>query len=244
MKIWNYILLTMTLFLFSGCGASVNYLTQQKKLKPISTKNYEKDTTKEAYVGQTMIREKNYYIYRYSSKSMTTQSDFRITNDMHIDLSVNSGQEFEKMGTTTIDNKLYTVLLYANHHRKYEGYKLLIDNNNKLFNKILNGTNNIKMIYTFDIYPSEVYFEDSRNGIIKSSDILKDKPYINYEIVFSGITKDTIRLLYREYSPDDLARNAFFQELTYPINTKLIRFKDLKIKVEKLDGEKIKFKVL
>ena len=67
---------------------------------------------------------------------------------------------------------------------------------------------------------------------------------MNYEIIYTGRVGDTIRLNYREYSPDDLARTAFFQELTYPADQKSLRFRDIKMEVDVADSEKIRFRVV
>jgi hypothetical protein len=48
-------------------------------------------------------------------------------------------------------------------------------------------------------------------------------------------------MLYREYTPDNLARPAFYQNLTYPKDSSYVRFKQLKIKVNAVTNELIKY---
>lgn len=68
-------------------------------------------------------------------------------------------------------------------------------------------------------------------------------PFRKFELVYSGRTGDTIRIAYREYSPQDLARTAFFQELTYSVDEPVIRFKDLELVVSEATNSSIRFTV-
>jgi hypothetical protein len=68
-------------------------------------------------------------------------------------------------------------------------------------------------------------------------------PFRKFELVYSGRTGDSIRIAYREYSPQDLARTAFFQELTYSVSEPVIRFRDLEITVSEATNSSIKFVV-
>jgi hypothetical protein len=69
------------------------------------------------------------------------------------------------------------------------------------------------------------------------------KGWTNFEIVYSGATKDTINLLYREYTPDDLARPAFTQALTYDRSSPELRFRQVLIEVLALDNQSIEYVV-
>ena len=64
------------------------------------------------------------------------------------------------------------------------------------------------------------------------------------ELIYSGISKNTIKITYREYL-ENLARPAFYQELTYDLDqSDLIQFKSLKIRVLRADNSAIKFIVV
>ena len=51
---------------------------------------------------------------------------------------------------------------------------------------------------------------DRRLARSRKTVIDEAKPYVNYEIIYIGMAPDTLRLTYREHSPDNLARAAFF----------------------------------
>ena len=243
-RISSYLLIIVIAIINTGCGSTINYNMTTKKIKVVENKNYTVNNKKTVYVGESMIKEKNYFIYEYSSSMMSPLNEYTMQSKSDITFRGDKSSTYEIMGTTVIDDKKYTALYYNTHlPRKYESFKLLIDKNNMLHNKVLNGDMNIVMIWDFDITPKQISFAPTENSQ-KQSDILKDKPYINYELIYSGINKDTIRLLYREYTVDDMARASFFQELTYPKNSNFIRFKKMKIKIHNVTGEQITFSVL
>lgn len=67
---------------------------------------------------------------------------------------------------------------------------------------------------------------------------------IKNELIYSGKSGNTLRISYREYS-NDLARPAFFQDLTYNLNeSKYIVFKNYKIHVLQASNSGIKFQVV
>ena len=61
--------------------------------------------------------------------------------------------------------------------------------------------------------------------------------FINYELLYTGSNASGINLTYREFSPEGLARVAFFQNLTYPADARSITFKQLRIRVERASAD-------
>ena len=47
---------------------------------------------------------------------------------------------------------------------------------------------------------------------------------MNYELLYTGVSATGLNLTYREFSPEGLARVAFFQNLTYEAAAKSIAF--------------------
>ncbi len=58
-----------------------------------------------------------------------------------------------------------------------------------------------------------------------------------------GISDKSMNLLYREYTKDNMAREAFFQNLTYPLATRTIRFKNIQIAVAEVTDDHIRYSV-
>jgi hypothetical protein len=64
------------------------------------------------------------------------------------------------------------------------------------------------------------------------------------ELIYNGISKNTIKISYREFVRD-MARPAFYQELNYDLDqSNIIQFKSLTIKIINADNSSIKFIVL
>ncbi|MAV75646.1 MAG: hypothetical protein CL691_03385 [Cellvibrionales bacterium] len=68
--------------------------------------------------------------------------------------------------------------------------------------------------------------------------------YKNFELIYSGSNKESLFISYREYTHDNLARPAFYQQLTYPISSKTIRFKNFLIEIKNVSSELIEFIVI
>jgi hypothetical protein len=89
------------------------------------------------------------------------------------------------------------------------------------------------------ISPADIRFTEvfaSAQAVIASGE--------NYEIIFTGRDRDTMRFQYREYTSEDLARAAFSQDLSYPARTGTIRFRDLVLEIIELGDDSITYRVV
>ena len=66
----------------------------------------------------------------------------------------------------------------------------------------------------------------------------------NFEIVFTGRDASAIRFQYREFTNDNLARPAFSQELSYPLDARQFRFRDMAIEIDKIGVDEIIYRVV
>ena len=65
-----------------------------------------------------------------------------------------------------------------------------------------------------------------------------------FELVYTGKTNNSINVVYREYI-DNLARNSFYQNLTYDLNeSNIIKFKSIKIEILSSSNSELVFKVV
>ena len=233
-------LITLSMLILSGCVNVVTPNLPKVEIKLVESKNFQFNQVITTYVGEIMIKEKKYYVRQKSGNQMESTHNFTMISPVN-KLHGSENEKYEIMGTINLDNKQYKVLFYEKEfYRKNNGLKLLINEENYLHNKILNSEQNIEVVWNHEITPKQVEFREVEEAIVQT-DVLKDKPYINYEIVFSGISNNTIRMLYREFTVEDYARPSFYQELTYPTSSSIIRFKDLKLKITGIEGDKISF---
>jgi hypothetical protein len=84
---------------------------------------------------------------------------------------------------------------------------------------------------------------DFRAGRGEKTSIDASRGYTNFELLYSGVAGGAVRLTYREYASSDTARPASFQDLTYNLSDKSIRFKDVLLEVESADNQSIRFRV-
>jgi hypothetical protein len=163
---------------------------------------------------------------------MQAKNDFKITAALSPSYYGNNGAIYPIVGEITEDNQNIKLIQIPFNDLRFG------INNNGEFADVAIGPFNQK-IFGVNYEPVNTKFEE-----IKDEKIDLSKTFINYEIIFTGITNNSINLLYREYTPENMARSAFFQNLTYPIDSKFIRFKQVKIKIDQIDNEKIIFTVL
>lgn len=66
-----------------------------------------------------------------------------------------------------------------------------------------------------------------------------------YEILYQGVSRNTLKLAYREYIKD-MARPAFYQDVTYDLEVKptTISFRTVRIEISAADNNKITYRVL
>jgi hypothetical protein len=69
-------------------------------------------------------------------------------------------------------------------------------------------------------------------------------PEINFELIYGGLDGTGLHVVYREYTKDGMARQAFYQNLNYEKNAKIIRFKNTRFEIVSADNQRIVFKVV
>ncbi|MDB4717954.1 hypothetical protein OAG11_03685 [Verrucomicrobia bacterium] len=86
---------------------------------------------------------------------------------------------------------------------------------------------------------------DTRFNVFKEMVVDSRSKYENWELVYTGKSGNTLNILYREYTADDLARPAFSQNLSYDLeNSAFVQFKKTRIKVFEANNSSIAFEVV
>jgi hypothetical protein len=87
-------------------------------------------------------------------------------------------------------------------------------------------------------------------SMIQGEEVCKNDVYntvrssFSQQLIYSGKTGSTIRIAYREFS-SNLARPAFYQELTYDLSeSKILTFRSTKIEVISATNSEITFSIL
>jgi hypothetical protein len=236
----SYFLPAISVICLIGCASFTPYVPNYLGTDQVVNKDYELGVKKTTYVGESMIKVKDYYLSKYSAKTISPNVDLttKYGRATHTFYALN---EYEIVGTTVKDGiNFYLLDILPTHPRSL---LLLIAQNGEVDGRFL-MPDDLTGGYQ---YGWGRYKLDSPDAKFIMQDITKTdttQGYENYELIYTGKNKDTLHITYREYSPEDLARTAFFQNLTYPADAKVIRFKGFKIMVDEATSESITFKVI
>lgn len=240
----NLIGLIILVFL-SACAGSSYITPVQTQVSPpekVLVKNYTLNKQQSANVGDVIIKVKDYTVIRYTSDYLKASNDFHI-GESDIYLNGKKDEPMKIVGVAQVKDSEYYLLITNN-----PDWFFPVNNDGKYLGGLAirisgpfesgNRATIIPEGKRLKIVPDDTIFSRTKDEKIDSK-----SGYINYEIVYTGITKDAINFLYREFTSEDMARPAFYQNLTYPINTKTIRFKKTKIRVISINEEKINYVV-
>lgn len=266
-KILSFSIL-VCLLLIQGCAGEGRWISMERKphtpcevkmTQRISyDKNYRIGEKKSAFIGQEIIRVKEHthidknveYIKSFiAPNDLIIEAKYR-PEDYKINIAANSKYQTDEM--IIIDKYPHFLIKLSNQssdyrkRRKEWGVLVTCD-----------GTVNKSALYSYYdeslFYPSVITFTPNINILNdkfiaqKEFKEIKDLNVISgmmYELIYSGKNDVSLNATYREYSSDNLARPAFFQNLTYQANAKQIRFKDFVIQVHNVTNEQIIYTIL
>ena len=231
-----FCLLIMILITTSSCGAL--------KLQPLQTrdlglsrtfeKNYVINSENSAYVGEEIVKLKDYYVHKKQTNKVKASNDFTFASGAY---GGSKDDEFNVVGTTGISGVPHYVIVFP----QYPEHGVVIDRYGTVTGDLVrvSGRDTV-YLYKFSVIPPNTKF----TIVIKEEIDASKGGFVNFDIVYTGRDKDSIKFIYREYSPNDIAKPAFYQSLTYDIRSKFIRFRNLRIEVLDANDEKITYKVL
>jgi hypothetical protein len=208
-------------------------------------KNYKIGERITAFAGQEIIRVKSFiekreiYSLVYaknvrSRKSLNIHVKYNLAN-YHIKSEAN--KEYQVDMSIQVDNQRFNVIQLNDDHGNRWG--ILIYDNGIVLNDAIYSFHQNMLFYPAFISVSPTVFEIQKDREIKTT-----IPGPTVELIYSGKNDISLNVTYREYTPDNLARTAFFHNVTYQADAKQIRFKDFVIKIDDISNEKIIYTVL
>lgn len=205
----------------------------ESDIKNVDFKNYKIGSEQSAYVGEQIIERKSYKAI-IKSNIYEAQNDFSLTGGLgstSINLNAYTGDTFRIAGYNELNNPVLNIpgsifMFGVNSQGNWDGTVM----SPSFWTSPIGSGKQYKMI------PRDTTFNPVYKTIPSSN-----HGYINHEIIFTGTTKDSITLLYREYTFDNLSRPDFKQDIIYPIDTKKIRFRNYQIEVISVDSSQIKY---
>lgn len=190
-------------------------------------------------VGDPMVKVQDYWEDSYEEPAATPTKTSTMRGGA-VDIAFQEGQSYPIKGRIAVSGKDYQVVA-RDQSRAYQA--ALLGDDGKLYQQIVakvpDGDNHVMVVYTLKVDPPDATFVRQATKKVNSS-----KGFVNYEVLYTGISDNSINLTYREFSPEGLARVAFFQNLTYPRNASTITFRNLRLAVDQATPESITIRVL
>jgi hypothetical protein len=227
--------------IISGCAPQRALLSAKTELKTerIFHKNYEIGKPLSVFVGQPIIKVKDYTANRLHAKHMRASGDFEISGGI-VKIHGQKNVDYVVAGDATVNGTRYTHVLLPDSNLG-PGFRAgaLIMPDGRIHSQVLNYDS--VMVYDFTAIPESLTFSPSTKEEIQ---IDINAGFVNYELIYGGTDGRTITITYREYTSNDLARPAFFQNLVYEAGAKQIRFRNTTIQVHDVTNEKIVLTIL
>lgn len=226
------LLFVVVLFIVSGCASVTEIERGPTRTEHVYEKNYDIGIEKSAYIGEEIIKVKDYYILKSPVQAMRAKNDFKISAALSPAYYGASGTTYPIVGKIKQGSDTINLIQVP-----YFGLRVGVTQKRN-FAGVSVGELNQKLVgVSYD--PLDTEFE-----LVNEEKVDHKSTFVNYEIIFTGLSGQSINLLYREYTSENMARPAFYQNLTYPLDSNYIRFKRLKINVLQIDNEKMKYKVV
>lgn len=201
-------------------------------------RNYEIGVARTANVGEAMVKFQDFWSETIEEPVVIPRENIRLVGGP-VDLTLAANTRYPVRGKIVKDGIDYTVVSASDPHRR----GILLGPDGVVHDRIVVAGPDlgsaVVVIYTMAITPPGAKLLREKSTTVKAT-----KGYENFELLYTGANANGLNLTYREFSPDGLARVAFFQNLTYPIDAKSITFKKYRIAVASATAENITFTVL
>lgn len=246
------------LLALAGCAAvppqsyqPLNQIPQQDTVEHEFDKNYTIGESRTVAIGQPIIKVRDYKVTtRHMGKSVIPSENFEIwVTDPTASRPLVSGSKGVAIpveADVVIEGEPH-VSFHSAPQSQFYGIVFLKspsgDLNKTRYRFVNNFIANAKpsdMAMGIKVVPPHTTFEIKEN-VSRST---QEAGYVNYEIVFTGSAGDQINFVYREYTSSDMARQPFFQNLTYSKSDPFIRFRDLRIRIDQVSNEGITYTVV
>lgn len=231
-QIYFYTLLSTLLVILGGCSMNTLLPEENKPsdIKHVYEKNYSVGSRMTVNVGEPMIRLKDYWVTTKELPIAMPTGTVSISALGFKD-TLTEGMKYPVTGRINIKGIEYTVI----------SQRYLIKPDGTLHNKIVNpfGGGYVEPFDTFSISNPAVTF---KRDLDQKIDAIKG--YNNYEVLYTGKNSAGLNLTYREYSPEGLARVAFYQNLTYENFARNIAFKGYRIDIHESSSNSITFTII
>jgi hypothetical protein len=239
------IAMLLCILFLAGCGSWIQVSpVRDLEGRTHYEKNYILGERATAFVGREIVKVKPYdvqseiFMGGRSIDKLTVEARYRWTE---YKIESEAGKEYPIDGT--IEGIFFVEGRRANVLRLNDEWGVLVGRDGIVLNNVIYSFYHQMLFYPSTIKVNSVRFEVfKRDGMPEQ--IKSTTPGPSFELIYSGKNDVSINAIYREYTPTDLARPAFSQNITYQADAKQIRFKDFVIKIDDISNEQITYTVL
>lgn len=217
--------------------------TNNSSVETVKTRlnvNYELGAEKSSYVGESMLRVKDSVeitrTFQADGMHLVATQDFTMQLPPFTSVGVLKSERIVVVGTTERDGRTYRVVRLPGAAASM--LRFLIDESGAFEGSAINHMGN-RMGFSYEATPANVRLVPAEGQSFSSSAVTA-----NFELVYTGADEDSIRVMYREYTDDNMARPAFSQDLVYAKSDEIIRFRRIRLSVSEASNERIVFSVL
>ncbi|WP_162615868.1 hypothetical protein [Solilutibacter oculi] len=228
------IFLALVMVALTSCATVSKVPFEVSAPQHVIDRNYTIGQPASSYVGGSVVRVKDYWVSTASQQELVADNDFVLDMPMLVpDETFRRGERFRVEGTIEREGRTYRIAQAPRPSMNALGFLIKEDGS---FDGRAVGIGGAYMGFTYTPNPSSIRLKSET-----STTVLSDSGFTNYEIVYTGASSDAITMMYREFTPDNMARPAFTQNLTYARNSQYIRFRDVRIKVIEASNEQLRY---
>ncbi|MFZ3120184.1 MAG: hypothetical protein WA159_17935 [Variovorax sp.] len=206
----------------------------------VVTRSYKIGSAKTVTVGEPMVKVEDYWLEVSERPVAIADKSFTLSGGP-VSLQYLGGKEYPVRGRIDHDGASYAVVPNTDNPSTYQA--ALVDVEGKPFSRVVTTGPQLYGDHVMVVYTMKTEPPDAKLLRQRATNVVSTKGFINYELLYTGSNASGINLTYREFSPEGLARVAFFQNLTYPADARSITFKQLRIRVERASADGITFTV-
>jgi len=228
----------------SGCVQQHQVVRQTPSSEGVQhkfEKNYTIDQKTKVSVGEAVVRVHDYYTERVGTGAwyVTPTENVTISGPVVEPLTFSTAKSYPVKGQISVDGVSYRLVCPVEG-----GHCAMVRPDGSIHNRVSTGGQRaIVVIYDMTVSPTSARMIE-REELKVEERVSATQGNINYEILYSGVSNNALQFTYREYSPEGMARTAFYQNLNYPANAEFIRFKKFKIRVHSANSESIEYTVV
>ena len=230
-----FFLLFITSASLVGCASTI------RRVEPSSAgerhlyeKNYTLHNKQRVSVGEPLIIMRDYYVEKRRLPVLEASQDFSTKICGHSDGQYSKGQRYNIIGSIDYNQQPYYLIQATD-------WAMLVDTEGY----IKYGGRQVGYS-EFGVGLCAVGFEppSAKLNLVFDEIVSHREGYLNYEFLYNGIDKNSMIFTYREFSPEGIARVAFYQTLTYDSQAKTIRFKKFKLEIIEASSEGVTYSVV